>query len=247
MNTAANKLINFSVEEGKKYRLWIWRVERVFDKYRRWQLRRRSTPNKYYLPHDPVTLKISDLKGIMVDSTTAYNYSESTENGDIYYISDKLEKDKITRRIGQVVLDGSETITKKETDNSELACYCLDFSRYFKNDRSFDHGLCNYFKRLTSYEGDSQGIAFGMGDKNLYLFLNKVDFPDVDAVSAWLKEKYEDSKPVTIFYILDEATEELLELESALKSFPKFTRILVSESEGAASLGMAKCIKTQIL
>ena len=79
------------------------------------------------------------------------------------YIVDKNGHCYLNKKIGKVVLDGSEEWTYKDTDETNY-CFSRAFSGYYKNDTSLTsgYGLSNYFNVGTKY-GYNAALQAGIG------------------------------------------------------------------------------------
>lgn len=119
---------------------------------------------------------------------------------------DTIEEDGIHRRVGSVVLDGSEDWKILNSSNSKKR-YKLDISTQIKkceNVNTIANMLCNSFKAVTpnnTYQ-NIEGITTGIADNNKEILISIADFAEettVDAFKAWLQ-----SNPITVQYELAE-------------------------------------------
>lgn len=63
-------------------------------------------------------------------------------------------------------------------------------------------GYCNIYKTLSNTIANETGILFGSHNTQIYLFLPKQDYPDVNSVKSYLASQYVAGTPVTICYKL---------------------------------------------
>lgn len=146
-------------------------------------------------------------------------------------VHDTLEKDGIHRRVGSVVLDGSESNWSLYQTLENVLTFRL--SNFIKDDIEANgpYYLCSHFKNTNNYRLDEEGCAFGT---NGYFNISKSIVTNLEEWKAWLQ-----ANPITVNYelaepVTEELTEEQLEVINSItteKGTTYFTNADVSEME----------------
>lgn len=143
-----------------------------------------------------------------------------------------LETGVLTRRVGKVVLDGSENWVYAE-DYKYFRCPTFDYKgktpleRTGENKHNFIQ-LCNLFKINTSWSGeqsfrdniDIDGEFHTISNAGYKLCFRKLECTNVNSFKTWLQ-----ANPTTVIYELAEPTTEQLTPQQ-LKSFDTTTHII---------------------
>lgn len=246
MNESVTNNLTFEVKKGYSYRFWSWRFIENISLFSDIQIRRAAAPDTFYKVEPIINVEVPMLRGIEVTAMDDYNYSETAIHGEKYYISDCLKGNVLTKRIGMKVLTGNENIVKIEGTSEEINTFAIDMSAIFSVDKNFGIALCNYFEILNPESSENEGAILGKNDKKLYLNLNKAKFSDLNSLSEWLKAQYNAGNPVKLYYVLEEPVTKLIDAEKALKSYPKFTTVIVKNQNTKMPFGVSKMIKVQI-
>lgn len=136
-------------------------------------------------------------------------------------VADSYEDDVITRRVGEVVFDGSSD------ENWQYSQYGGDYHTQFM--LAFDStvkpnqkGLCDKLKSIQvteDYKGDADEWTLWIGTSafNVYVPKTETSITDVSQFKTWLQ-----SNPITVWYQLATPTTEQLAIPT-LQSFYPFT------------------------
>lgn len=245
MNYDVNNRITFEVSEAYTYRLWSWRFIENISLFSDFVIRRTDTPDDCYKIEPIIEAEISNLRGIEVTAEDNYNYSEVTESEEKYYISDCLKGNLLTRFVGEKVFTGEESIVQIEGQNQNYNTFVIDLSDCFETNKNYSPVICNFLNCLNSQNADTEGVILGKNDKNLYFNLEKSKFATVSDLSSWLKSRYDGDNPLRLLYLLEEPLILQTDAEKTLKSYPKFTRVMVKMENPQMPLGVSKIIKVQ--
>lgn len=173
-------------------------------------------------PHEPAPLRsVGDFANIFVDDgiAAAYRIDLAVENeggeksaflltytreplrkvGDF---ADELENGTVTRRIKEIVLDGSEVWTVGDENDRGL----INFKTVLADFPLNGTALCDCLpvQRTSIANTTDEGIM--INSNNLYVRKRKSEVPDVEAFRQWLQ-----FCPLTVQYILQNPTVEAVE------------------------------------
>lgn len=136
-------------------------------------------------------------------------------------VKDKLFRDvdgvwKVERNIGEVIVRGSNTWNVGGDNMTNVFRYYV--SNIDLGIQSRGMGISSHFENVGN-TADKQGFLVGAGNRYPYFHLNKIDYPNIEAVKNWFS-----SNPVTVLYVLVEPTIEVLPqaLQTKLNSIASY-------------------------
>lgn len=141
------------------------------------------------------TVQTKDKNNTVLSTATAQNLLAIGEYKDIQNVT----SGDITRKIGIMVLDGTETWDTKTTR-------CFNLKKLITTNPI----ICNYFRFSSTLPAaeDRTGVVFN----SIYgaAFGSRTDdyFPTKADWTSWLAQKYAEGNPVIVVYVLDEPVEE---------------------------------------
>ncbi len=165
------------------------------------------------------------------EGTTATPYEPYYEDIKTYYLDkplrglpngvcDTIEKDKVVRRVGKVVLDGTEEWSIQSTNTNENGLVNFALNRYFKRKHGQDDTLCDRFPiggMITIETRES----YLFGEQTLYIRKSiSSNITTVSDLKDWLQ-----ANPTTVYYELAEPTEEQLPTVPMINSYNDVTHI----------------------
>ena len=116
---------------------------------------------------------------------------------------------KVVRPISERILTGSESSGAVTT-----GCYVMYLKGYIygTNVHGFDAGYMNYFPNNNSYGNVYKGTVLGFYFTGSQLRIGYPEKTNKNDFIAWVKEKYNEGKPVKVYGVLATPTEEDIEL-----------------------------------
>ena len=186
---------------------------------------------KIYCKHDPEPENLKDLMVAITPTLLPYEpYQESTyeyileeplrslPNG----VADTIEGNKVIRRVGKVVLDGSETWSIYDDSLTNTIRFMLVIDNLRKG-YPYDLIMCDKFvSKYDESNFDSEAIWRGNSISAIYIVISKIKLQsqDLDGFKQWLSQN-----PTTIYYELAEPIIEELDETLQLKTFEGTTHI----------------------
>lgn len=143
------------------------------------------------------------------EGETSTNYAEHQEQtftfplaeGQRLMKGDYLADDGIHHKRKQYIFTGNESFVLGSDNLTDVyRYYCTSFNI---KKAEYGEGYCTHFSKLPSFI-NKQGVAFGCDNTQLYLFLSKTDFPNIEAVKTYLAEQYTNRNAVMVEYDLAE-------------------------------------------
>lgn len=184
-----------------------------------------------------------ELFAVEVEVSAPHNYTETVDGVKKYYITDTLEGNKLTRRVGKIVLRSVDGWTNYETSR-EKDFVLQNKGLYAESlDSSYIGCFCNYFQGKTRYKiysGD-EGISISSNYIRVSQGYSDVFGADVGAFKSFLEEKYSEGNPIVLYYALAEPVIE--NIENYPKSLPFYTHVKAKTQKGYLHYGMQDCIK----
>ena len=188
----------------------------------------------------PFTYELSEIMISEVDepyepyqeSTYSYILNEplrSLPNG----VADTIEGNKVIRRVGKVVLDGSWAVgAMGGYSNDEYTEYYISplklpyKAKSYTNSLSKNNSMCDTLPVPKNTDVLNQsicewGFVNGLGGISIRISNSKLSTPDITGIFKWLSQT-----PTTIYYELEEPIIEELDETLQLKSFEGITHII---------------------
>ncbi|WP_195430880.1 hypothetical protein [Clostridium sp. D46t1_190503_E9] len=138
-----------------------------------------------------------------------------------------FENSKVTRKIGKIVLNGSESIILQETSANTLR-----FGINIKNPILNTSEVKVISDKFTSYSQngmggiDTEGISSHSANGiQVRILKSKLSTQDVAGLKTWLSQN-----PVTVYYELETPIETTLEIQNRLRTYDKKTNIFTEGS-----------------
>lgn len=133
-------------------------------------------------------------------------------------VKDIYENGVITRKIGRIVLDGSETWTQPSTSRENVYHF-----RTYANEPAKAVGISNLTSNYFPVKGssvDENSIFGNSSNTQLQIYIDKNKASTVDEFKTWLSENN-----VEVLYELAEPTTEIATVNGELKTFEPITNI----------------------
>lgn len=135
-----------------------------------------------------------------------------------------LERGKIIRRVGKIVLNGSEINWAKVRTDLMTTLFSIDSWASINNCKPNTELISNSFKKGTGTLIDEESIVIG-NHLNVRISNNKLTAQDIAGFKAWLQ-----SNQVTVYYELVTPIETLIELPNNLRTYDSVTNITTQGS-----------------
>ena len=128
--------------------------------------------------------------------------------------ADVLNVSTVTRKVGVLVLDGTENNWQEASDGIYRTTQSTLFPTDFASNPDHNIGYCSHFKLTsvsTSLASNINNGEFGWNTNGAITFRND-NFTSVDEWKAWLTGEYNAGHPVTVYYPLSTETTEPVSL-----------------------------------
>ena len=135
-------------------------------------------------------------------------------------VCDTLEKDKVVRRIGKSVLNGTEEWGIQSTNTNGNGLVNFSLSNYFRRKYGENNTLCDRIP-IGGIIGVETRESYLFGNQTLYIRkLISSNITTVSDLKQWLQ-----ANPTTVYYELAEPTEEQLPTVPMINSYNDVTHI----------------------
>lgn len=119
----------------------------------------------------------------------------------------------VTRRTGQYIITDGLSVSSYTSGASGIG-FSFEMNTMMRNARRI--GICTHFEPQTSPSGSTlDGVTFGVNNFRIYFTFSaqtatSLNLTNINDVRAWIDAQYANGTPVTVYYVLETPTTEVI-------------------------------------